>query len=101
MTLNYFRLLIKDWVKNWKKHHEIGFFLFCVKGFCEYFYQVKSFDIARGKVNLDQLTCEQFLQRFEISRVFLRAKQVEEKRGKFQNIEEIVHKAVFLNFRSL
>ena len=41
--------------------------------------------IARVKVKLEQLPCEQFLQAFEIYRNFLRAKQVGEKRAKIQN----------------
>ena len=53
------------------------------------------------KVKLKHLPCEQFLQRLDISRAFLRAKQVGEKRGKFQNVVEIAHKAVFLIFISL
>ena len=47
-------------------------------------------------MELEQVPCEQFLQRFEIYRAFLRAKQVGEKRGKFQNDGEIVHKVVVL-----
>ena len=37
------------------------------------------------------MPCEQFLQRFEITRASLRAKQVGEKRGKFQKVVEIAH----------
>ena len=37
---------------------------------------------ARGKVILEQLPCEQFLQAFEIYRALLPAKQVREKRAK-------------------
>ena len=39
----------------------------------------------RGKEKLQLLPFEQLLKGFEISRTFLRAKQVGEKRGKFQN----------------
>ena len=39
------------------------------------------------------MPCEQLLQRFEISRTFLRAEQVEEKHGKFQFVIEFAHKA--------
>ena len=35
------------------------------------------------------MPCEKFLQQIEISRTFLRAKQVEEKRGRFQFVVEI------------
>ena len=47
---------------------------------------------AKVEEKWEQLFCEQFLQRFEVSRTFLLAKQVGEKRGKFQNIVEIAHK---------
>ena len=47
------------------------------------------------------MPCEQFLQRFEITRASLRAKQVGEKRGKFQFAVEISHKAVILILLSL
>ena len=53
------------------------------------------------KEKLDQLPCEQSLQVFEISRSFLREKQVEEKRGKIQNPVKIAHKAAVLFFLSL
>ena len=53
------------------------------------------------KEKLEQLPCEQFLQAFEISRSFLHAKQVGEKRGKIQNPVKIAHKAAFLFFLSL
>ena len=56
---------------------------------------------ARGKVILEQLPCEQFLQAFEIYRALLRAKQVGEKRAKIQNPEKIAHKAVVLILLSL
>ena len=45
--------------------------------------------------------CKQFLQQIEISRTFLRAKQVGEKRGRFQHFVEIAHKAVILILISL
>ena len=48
-----------------------------------------------------KLPCEQFLPKIEISRTFLRAKQVGEKRGRFQFIVEITHKAVVLILISL
>ena len=57
--------------------------------------------IIRGKIKLEQLPCEQFLQAFEIYRALLRAKQVEEKRAKIQNPEKIAHKAVVLILLSL
>ena len=44
---------------------------------------------------------EQFLQDFEISRTFLRAKQERKKRVKSQNPVKIVHNAVVLIFLSL
>ena len=47
------------------------------------------------------MPCEQFLQGFEISRAFLRLKQVEEKRGNIQNTVKIAHKAVALTCLSL
>ena len=56
---------------------------------------------AKGKERLEQLPCEQFLQDFEISRSFLRAKQERKKRVKIQNPVKIVHKAVVLIFLSL
>ena len=55
----------------------------------------------REKEKLEQLPCEQFLQVFEISRSFLRAKQVGEKRGKIQNPVKIDHKVAVLFFLSL
>ena len=45
--------------------------------------------------------CDQFLQRIEISRTFLRAKQEGEKDGKFQFVGEIAHKAVVFILISL
>ena len=42
------------------------------------------------------MPCKQLQQRFEISPTFIHAKQVGEKRGKFQNVVEIAHKAVVL-----
>ena len=56
--------------------------------------------MPRGKEKIEQLPGEQFLQSFEISRSFLRARQVEEKRGKIQITDKIVHKAVVLIFNS-
>ena len=53
---------------------------------------------SRVKEKLEKLPCEQFLQVFEISRSFLRAKQVGEKRGKIQNPVKIAHKAAVLFF---
>ena len=50
---------------------------------------------ARVKEKLEQLPCEQFLQAFEISRSFLRAKQVGE------NPVKIAHKAAVLFLLSL
>ena len=38
---------------------------------------------TRGKSKQEQIPCEQFLQQIEISRTFLRAKQVGEKRAIF------------------
>ena len=63
----------------------------------------KFFAVLRGRVKekLGQLPCEQFLQVFETSRSFLRAKQMGEKRGKFQNVAEFVYKAAFLILCSL
>ena len=40
-----------------------------------------------------KLLYELFLPRFEISRAFFRAKQLGERRGNFQNLVEITHKA--------
>ena len=56
---------------------------------------------SRVKEKLDQLPCDQFLQVLEISRSFLRAKQVGEKRGRIQNPVKIAHKAAVLFFLSL
>ena len=56
-------------------------------------------EFPRGKSKYEQLPCEQFFQQFEISRTFLRAKQVGEKR--FQFVIEIAHKAVVLILISL
>ena len=47
------------------------------------------------------MPCERFLQHIEIPRTFLRAKQVEEKRGTFQFVVDIAHKAVALILISL
>ena len=44
---------------------------------------------TRGKSKQEQLSCEQFLQQIEICRTFLRAKQVGEKRARFQFVVEI------------
>ena len=52
--------------------------------------------LPRGKVKLERLRCEQFLQGFRISCTFLPAKQVSKKRGKIQNPVKIVHQAVVL-----
>ena len=57
--------------------------------------------IVRGKEKLEELPCEQFLQGFEISRSFVRAKQVGQKRAKIQNPVKIAHKAFVLIFISL
>ena len=56
---------------------------------------------TRGKSKQEQIPCEQFLQQIEISRTFLRAKQVGEKRAIFQFVVEIAHKAVELILISL
>ena len=53
------------------------------------------------KVELEQLSCEQFLQAFEVYRALFRAKQVGEKRTKIQNPEKNAHKAVVLILLSL
>ena len=55
----------------------------------------------RGKSIKEQLPCEQFLQQIEISRTFLRAKQVGEKRGRIQFVVKNAHKAVILILFSL
>ena len=47
---------------------------------------------AREKEKSEQLPHEQFLQGFKISRAFLRAKQVGEKRGEIQNPVQISQK---------
>ena len=49
---------------------------------------------VRGKTKQEYLPCEQFQQHLEISRTFLRAKQLGEKRGIFQVVLETAHKAV-------
>ena len=46
-------------------------------------------------------TLKQFLQQIEISRTFLRVKQVGEKRRKFQFVVELAYKAVILILLSL
>ena len=61
----------------------------------------KEFHKSRGKLKLEQLPCEQFLKRFFIFRAFFRGKQVGEKRGRFQNVVDIAHKAVVLILISL
>ena len=48
-----------------------------------------------------QLHFEQFRQQIEFSCTFLRAKQVGEKRGRFQFVVEVAHKAVVLILISL
>ena len=53
---------------------------------------------SRGKEQLEQLPCEQFLQAFEIYCALLRAKQVREKHGKIQNPVKIAHKAAAMTF---
>ena len=50
---------------------------------------------------LEQLLCEQYLQAFEISRSFLRAKQLGEMRGKIQKPLKIARKAAVLFLFSL
>ena len=55
----------------------------------------------RGKSIKEQLPCEQFLQQIEISRTFLRPKQLGEKRARFQFFIEIAHEAVVLILISL
>ena len=57
-----------------------------------------SHHLYRGKEKLELLPFEHFLQGFEISRAFLRAKQVGEKCTKIQNPVEIAHKAFALFF---
>ena len=47
------------------------------------------------------MPCEQFLQQIEISRTFLQANQVGEKRATFQFVVEIAHRAVILILLSL
>ena len=56
---------------------------------------------SRGNSKLEQLPRGQFLQQIEISRTFLRAKQVGEKRAIFQFAVEIAQKAVVLILISL
>ena len=46
-------------------------------------------EFPRGKSKYKQLPCEQFFQQFEISRTFLRAKQVGEKSDKLQFVIDI------------
>ena len=64
------------------------------------FFAIESF-LPGGKEKLEELPCEQFLQGFEISRFFVRAKQVGQKRAKIQNPVKSAHKAVVLNLISL
>ena len=40
--------------------------------------------------NIAKMPCEQFLQKIEISRTFLRATQMGEKRGRSQFVVEII-----------
>ena len=54
-----------------------------------------------GKSKYEKLPCKQFLKQIEISSTFLGAKQVEEKRARFQFVVEIAHKAVVLILISL
>ena len=62
----------------------------------------KEFYKSRGKLKLEELPCEPFLERFIfIFRAFHRGKQVGEKRGRFQNVVDIAHKAVVLILISL
>ena len=58
-------------------------------------------NLTNFRLKPEYLPCEQLLQRFEISRTFLRAKHVREKRGKFQLVVEIAYKAVILILLSL
>ena len=51
--------------------------------------------------NKKQLPCYQFFRQIEISRTFLRAKQVGKKGGNFQFVVEIAHRAVILILLSL
>ena len=46
------------------------------------------------QIKIEKMPCEQFLRQIEIFRTFLRAKQVRGKRGRFQFVVEIAHKAV-------
>ena len=48
---------------------------------------------SRGKEKIEQPPCEQNLQGFEISSLFFRVRQVEEKRGKIQKPVKINRKA--------
>ena len=77
---------------------------FRIFSFIRKYLNVVSFALCRnirGKSKPEQLPCEQFLQQIKISRAFLRAKQVEEKRWRFQFVVEIAHKAVVLILVSL
>ena len=49
-----------------------------------FFYEYLIFDLVTGKSKQEQLPCEKSLQKIEIFRTFLRAKQVGKKLGKFQ-----------------
>ena len=62
----------------------------------EIFYLLKGY-----REKLEQVPLSNLLQGFEISRAFLRAKQVGAKRGKIINFVKIIHKAVVLIFPSL
>ena len=77
---------------------------FRIFSFIRKYLNVVSFALCRnirGKSKPEQLPCEQFLQQIKISRAFLRAKQVGEKRGKFQFVVEIAHKALIQILLSL
>ena len=50
--------------------------------------------VPTRKENIEKLPCDQFLHHFEISRAFLPPVLHRKKRGKFQNVVEIPHKAV-------
>ena len=55
----------------------------------------------RGKVKLEQLPCERFLQGFEFTRAFPPPVSHGVKDGKFQKPVKIAHKAADLIFHSL
>ena len=58
-------------------------------------------DMNNTRSEIMYLRVTVFLQKIEISRTFLRAKQVGEKPGRFQFVVEITHKAVILILISL